>query len=134
MTTITHHAEIPSYPMTRAARCPLDPPPQQQSLLVQGQRLSKVRTPTGDIAWLVTGHATQRALLADPRISADPTRPGFPHDTPERRAAVELGSGLGSFAEMDDPEHARLRRMVSGSFTVKRCGRCNRSCSARRTT
>ena len=71
----------------------------------------------GSTPWLVTGYADQRALLADPRVSADITRPGYP--SPGRRSQAGSGSSIG-FILMDDPEHARLRRMVTAPFTVKR--------------
>ena len=60
--------------------------------------------------WLVTRYADQRALLADPRVSADVTQPGYPQRPRRRRAAQAT-----DFITMDDPEHARLRRMVTGA-------------------
>ncbi|MER7274912.1 cytochrome P450 [Dactylosporangium sp. NPDC000244] len=106
--------ELPEYPMTRAARCPFDPPP----ALRERQRdepLGKVRTWDGHTAWLVTRYADQRALLADPRVSADVTRPGYPLTGPLR-----TGGGTIGFILMDDPEHARLRRMVTAPFAIRR--------------
>jgi cytochrome P450 len=65
----------------------------------------------------VTRYAEQRALLADPRVSADPYRPGYPFQSEGLRDITEETQ---SFLNMDDPEHARLRRMVAGTFTVRR--------------
>ncbi|MGW5645638.1 cytochrome P450 [Saccharopolyspora sp. NPDC003752] len=107
-------AEVPEFPMARAAGCPFDPPPDLRSRQEAGP-LAKVRLWDGSTPWLVTRYAEQRTLLADPRVSADITRPGYPSSAPIRPG----GSGV-SFILMDDPEHARLRRMVTAPFTVKR--------------
>ncbi|MEZ0076483.1 cytochrome P450 [Planotetraspora sp. GP83] len=107
---------IPDYPMARTAHCPFDPPPRLRE--VQSETaISKVRLWDGSTPWLVTRYADQRALLADPRISADITLAGYPH--PSAGLAVRTGQTR-SFVGMDDPEHARLRRMVTALFTVKR--------------
>ncbi|WP_395475343.1 cytochrome P450 [Saccharopolyspora spinosa] len=107
-------ADVPEYPMARVAACPFDPPPELRTKQVEGP-LAKVRLWDGSTPWLVTRYADQRALLADPRVSADITRPGYPSSAP-------IGSGGShiSFILMDDPEHARLRRMVTAPFTIKR--------------
>jgi cytochrome P450 len=107
-------AEIPSYPMARAKGCPFDPPPGLRDLQQKGP-LTRVRLWDGSTPWLVTGYAEQRAVFADPRISADVTRPGYPSVSPSAILSESLG-----FLVMDDPEHARLRRMVTAPFTTKR--------------
>ena len=108
-------AALPEFPMARAAGCPFDPPPALRALQEEGP-VTKVRLPNGMTPWLVTRYAEQRAVLADPRVSADVTRPGYPLQAP--RSSVN-GSNL-SFIMMDDPEHARLRRMVTAPFAIKR--------------
>ncbi|MBE9373604.1 cytochrome P450 [Saccharopolyspora sp. HNM0983] len=105
--------ELPEYPMARDARCPFDPPPDLQATREQGP-LTTVRLWDGSTPWLVTRYEQQRRLLADPRVSADPMRPGYPSPAP-----VDGSSKL-SFILMDDPEHARQRRMVAAPFTIKR--------------
>jgi hypothetical protein len=104
-------AEIPDYPMTRAAECPFDPPPRLKTLQRECP-MARVRLWDGSTPWLVTRYAEQRAVLADRRVSAEMNRPGYPRQAP--------GNGSLSFIGMDDPEHARLRRMVSAAFSVKR--------------
>ncbi|MBE1582044.1 cytochrome P450 [Nonomuraea angiospora] len=106
--------EIHEFPMARAAGCPFDPPPPLRTLQEEGP-LAKVRLWDGSTPWLVTTYAEQRALLADPRVSADVTRAGYPIQAPRIGAG-----GTISFIMMDDPEHARLRRMVQAQFTVRR--------------
>lgn len=103
----------PSFPMTRAAGCPFDPSPEARQEQEQGP-IRRVRLWDGSTPWYVTRHAQARAILADPRVSTDLHRPGYPAPGP-----VSPGSGL-SFILMDDPEHARLRRMVTAPFAVKR--------------
>jgi cytochrome P450 len=102
--------------MERAAGCPFDPPPEIGALRVEASAV-KVRLWDGSTPWLITRHADQRALLADPRISADPLRPGYPHSTAGFAARRRE---MRTFITMDDPDHARLRRMVIAPFSVKR--------------
>ncbi|WP_405623161.1 cytochrome P450 [Streptomyces sp. NBC_00076] len=104
---------VPEFPMARAAGCPFDPPPTLQAQQDEG-RLVKVRLWDGSTPWLVTRYEDQRALLLDPRVSADITTPGYPLQAPSN------GKNNISFILMDDPEHARLRRMVTAPFAVKR--------------
>jgi cytochrome P450 len=115
-TTDPESAPLPEFPMPRAPRCPFDPPPALRALQAQTP-LTRVRLWDGSTPWLVTRYAEQRALLGDPRLSADVTHPHYPHVSPgvgERRKQAR------NFITMDDPEHARLRRMVTAPFTIKR--------------
>ena len=109
-------AEVLAFPMRRAQGCPFDPPPELRELQDQGP-ITKVRLWDGSTPWLATRFAEQRALLGDPRISADTLRPGFPRLAPLPPGATAQRL---SFITMDDPEHARLRRMVTAQFAIKR--------------
>ncbi|MCW3049718.1 MAG: cytochrome [Solirubrobacterales bacterium] len=109
-------AEIPGFPMPRPAGCPFSPPAAVLAMQAAAP-IARVRLWDGSRPWLVTRYAEQRALLGDPRISHDPERSGFPHNT---LAAREREKSSQTFINMDDPEHARLRRMVTARFTVKR--------------
>ncbi|WP_046732553.1 cytochrome P450 [Streptomyces humi] len=106
-------ARVPGFPMPRAAGCPFDPPPALTAAQQEGP-LARVRLWDGKDYWLLTRYADQRAVLLDPRVSADLTSPGYPLQAP--------GSGKNDigFILMDDPEHARLRRMVTAPFAIKR--------------
>jgi cytochrome P450 len=106
-------ATIPDYPMARAAGCPFDPPPRLDTLAP----ISRIRLWDGSTPWLVTRYADMRALLADPRVSSDVRREGYPHASAGGRARRTRGS---TFIGMDDPDHARLRRMVMGTFAIRR--------------
>lgn len=105
---------VPEFPMPRAGRCPFDPPPALKDLQ-QEAPLTKVRLWDGSEPWLVTRYAEQRALLGDARVSSDIDRPGFPP-----KASAEGGEGKLSFIMMDDPDHARLRRLVTAPFAIKK--------------
>ncbi|QHC33253.1 cytochrome P450 [Streptomyces sp. HF10] len=102
--------------MPRATGCPFDPPPALKDL--QNERpVSRVRIWDGSSPWMITRHEDVRALLGDPRISADPRRPGYPHRS---AATQERDRTRSTFLTMDDPEHARLRRMVTAPFTIRK--------------
>jgi cytochrome P450 len=118
--------EIPPYDITRDARCPLDPAPAMRARQAEGP-LTRVRMWDGSTPWLVTGYAAHHEVLSNPAVSVEPGR-GAPALSPAEAHAVraiaaagprEVGSDT-SFIMMDDPEHARLRRMVTSAFTIKR--------------
>lgn len=96
--------------------CPYDPPPAYQRATRAGS-VTAAALPDGRPCWLVTGHQEVRTVLADQRFSADARNPAFPFLSPGQR---ELATAKPSFIRMDDPEHARLRRMVTRDFLVKR--------------
>jgi cytochrome P450 len=98
------------YPTPRDVSCPFVP--------TKVGPLRRVRIWNGSTPWLITRHADQRALLADPRVSIDEKRPGFPHMTRGRGETAKVTPPL--ITNTDAPEHTRLRRMVNGPFMVKR--------------
>nr|WP_107056118.1 cytochrome P450 [Streptomyces griseus] len=103
--------------MPRAADCPFAPPPEMMRLHSE-HPVSRVRLWDGSTPWLVTRYADQRALYGDHRLSVDPRLPGFPHASAAFQDA--FAKNPPSFLNMDDPEHARVRRMVTAPFTIKR--------------
>jgi cytochrome P450 len=104
-------ADMLVFPITRSA--PLSPPPAYTALREQAPRLIRLRS--GQNAWLVTRYADVKELLGDRRVSSDHVHPNFPRVLP-----VPPVPGILSFMRMDDPEHARLRRMLAREFTVRR--------------
>jgi cytochrome P450 len=104
---------VPLFSMERAAKCPFDPPP----ALREAEDVSRVRIWDGSTPWLVTRYEDQRAVLADPRFSADVTKAGYPHGT--ANSAARNHDGQSFFIVMDDPEHAVQRRMLTKNFTIK---------------
>ena len=119
MSTTEHDAvrTVEAFPMQREARCPFDPPPAGRAAQ-EATALTRVELADGTSPWFVTRYAEQRSLLSDPRISADHSRTGYP--VPGNGGAGEGAAAGFSFILMDDPEHARLRRMVTAPFMVKR--------------
>ncbi|MCP2166746.1 cytochrome P450 [Goodfellowiella coeruleoviolacea] len=105
----------PAFPMTR--RCPFSPPEEYRALREQGP-LVRVRLPSGQHSWVVTRYAEAKQVLTDPRISTDPTQPGFPTTNPESCEAGQRPEG--QFIDMDPPEHTAYRRMLISEFSVRR--------------
>jgi cytochrome P450 len=108
----TNETELPVAPLARPATCPLEPPAEFVDWRAEpGLRRVMYH---GQPAWALSRYHDIREGLLDPRLSAN-TMPGVmkPAD-PERPAPV-------IFARIDDPEHNRLRRMVTGDFTYRRC-------------
>ncbi|KPI02076.1 cytochrome P450 [Actinobacteria bacterium OK074] len=110
--------DLPPFPGTRAARCPFDPPPQYADWR-RAEGMQRARWKNGHPVWVASRYEDIRAVLSDPRISADNRRPGFPGSSPVPAAEGDLPT----FGRMDDPEHARLRLMLTRDFTVKRVER-----------
>ncbi|GAA4827289.1 cytochrome P450 [Saccharopolyspora rosea] len=78
--------------------------------------ITRVRTPTGDPAWLVTRYAEARELLGDPRL-------GRSHPTPETAAKISqaaLNSGPAGDHDSEQANHQRLRRLLAPAFSAKR--------------
>ena len=107
--------DLPAFPMAR--QCPFDPPADLVDLAVS-RPIGRVRIWDGSTPWLLTRHDDVRAVLADRRFSSDPAKPGFPNQSPVSKFRREHSKG--SFLTMDDPAHARYRRMLVGEFTVRR--------------
>ncbi|MEU8515548.1 cytochrome P450 [Kitasatospora sp. NPDC048722] len=114
--TTTPAPTTPVLPAPHDMRCPFSPPPAYTDAARTGS-VSRAALPDGTPIWLVTGYAEVRTVLSDQRFSADARHPAFPLFTPDRR---ELIAENPAFIRLDDPEHARLRRMVTGDFLVKR--------------
>jgi cytochrome P450 len=108
-------ADTFAFPAARGG-CPFAPPPAYDRALRE-RPIGQVSLWDGSPAWLVTRNDDVRAVLRDRRFSADPTRPGYPFLSPGYR---ELTTRSQSFIRMDDPDHARLRGMLTADFTVKK--------------
>ncbi|HKS46169.1 MAG TPA: cytochrome P450 [Amycolatopsis sp.] len=108
-------------PMERDAG-PFDPP-RQIARLRETRPVSPMVFPDGHEGWLVTGYDAVRRLMADTRFSSrqDIGVLHMPYETPGMPAAAEPSPQQpGVFIAMDPPDHTRLRRMLTGAFTVKR--------------
>jgi cytochrome P450 len=115
MSISAEHTDILAAPASRGS-CPFAPPPSYE----QARRetpVTRVRLWDGSWSWMITRHEDVRTILGDRRFSADANRPGFPFLSAGRKVLSTVSS---SFIRMDDPEHARLRRMLTGDFMLKR--------------
>src|SRR6195952_4947810 len=110
-------ADVPEYPMGRAARCPFSPPLEMLEMN-QAAPLSRVRIWNGTTPWLITRHEEARRLVADSRVSVDDRKDGFPHWNEHMLSTVNKRPR--SVFTSDAEEHTRFRRMLSKPFTFKR--------------
>jgi cytochrome P450 len=108
-------------PMERDAG-PFDPPRAITGLRA-ARPVSPMAFPDGHEGWLVTGYDAVRQLLADTRFSSrqDLGIIHVPFETPGMPVQTEPSPQTpGLFISMDPPDHSRLRRKLTGAFTVKR--------------
>lgn len=110
-----------SLPMDRDAG-PFDPP-SAITRLREAHPVSPLLFPDGHQGWLVTGYDAVRGVMADTRFSSrqDIGIVHVPYETPGMPFATEPSPQIpGLFIAMDPPDHTRLRRKLTGAFTVKR--------------
>ncbi|MFI6793110.1 cytochrome P450 [Nonomuraea sp. NPDC050383] len=105
---------LPELPTVRS--CPYRPADGYQPSRWNGGAVAKVRLPGGRQGWAVTGYAEGRALLADPRLTADRSHPGSPLPIPATAGPHARPMLLG----VEGREHQRQRRALIPAFTVKR--------------
>ncbi|WP_280310613.1 cytochrome P450 [Nocardia abscessus] len=119
---MTRTVPIPhGLPMERDAG-PFDPP-REITRLREAHPVSPMAFPDGHEGWLVTGYDAVRRLMADNRFSSrqDIGILHVPYETPGMPAATEPSPQIpGLFIAMDPPDHTRLRRKLTGAFTVRR--------------
>ncbi|MFJ8495125.1 cytochrome P450 [Streptomyces sp. NPDC094038] len=101
----------PDYPVARS--CPYATPELYENFRDQGG-LHRVTIWNGDRPHLVTRHEDALATLSEDSLSADVLIEGFPLNSPFQ--ALYEG---GVFLRTDNPEHNRIRRMLTREFTVK---------------
>jgi len=70
----------------------------------------------GEPVWVVSRYQDIRAALVDQRLSADTLPDRLKPPSSEGPDSTPI-----MFARTDDPEHHRLRRMMTGDFTFRRC-------------
>jgi cytochrome P450 len=97
------------YPIGDTRRLEMDP--RYDEARASGS-LVRVRMPYGGDAWLATGHAEVKLVLADPRFSRAQTETA-PRLLPEPPPS-------GSILTMDPPDHTRQRKLVAKAFTQRR--------------
>jgi cytochrome P450 len=102
-------SDLPVIPMQRVGRCPLAPPAEFANWRQEPGLQRAVWN--GQSVWSVSRYQDIRAALVDPRLSAE-TLPELFDDSNESKPVI--------FARTDDPEHHRLRRMMTSEFTFRR--------------
>jgi cytochrome P450 len=78
--------------------------------------ITRVRTPAGDPAWLVTRYEEARTLFADSRL-------GRSHPNPSEAATVSdaaILNGPSGDYETEQTDHARMRALLVPAFSAKR--------------
>jgi cytochrome P450 len=104
-----------TFPTARDAVCPFDPPAEYAELRAQ-EGTTLLSCPVGVDAHVISRYDDVRAVLVDPRLSS--------HAAPSTHvvagAALDRPVMPGALLHMDGPEHARLRRLLTPEFTVKR--------------
>ncbi|AEV71774.1 cytochrome P450 [Mycolicibacterium rhodesiae NBB3] len=101
--------DLPVIPLPRDARCPLHPPAEFDAWRDAGLQQAMWH---GQLFWVVNRYSDIRASLTDPRVSA-----GFSSFEQQIQDNADIPL---VFARMDDPEHNRLRRMMTSDFTARR--------------
>ncbi|SEP51837.1 cytochrome P450 [Amycolatopsis saalfeldensis] len=94
-------------------------PPEEYTATREQDPVHRVRIPDGKQAWVVSRHEDVRAVLNDPRFSADRFNPAFP-TLVKGGQALRRSESERTMLAMDAPQHGPERKAVLGEFTVKR--------------
>jgi cytochrome P450 len=117
---MTQAPELPPLHMRREA---FSPTPELREI----RETSGVRTVLnafGMEVYLVTRHEDIKAVLSDHERFSNGRPPGFTlPGAPEISAEEQASANAGNLLGLDPPEHQRLRRMLTGEFTVRRMKR-----------
>lgn len=110
---MTNAAPLPTLPFEQPA--PLTIAPLLRAL--QAERpITRVRTPAGDEAWLVTRYAEVKELLSDRRL-------GWSHPDPEHAPRISnsiLFGGPAERYETEHADHAKRRALLTPLFSARR--------------
>ncbi|MET8762727.1 cytochrome P450 [Lentzea sp. NPDC004782] len=101
----------PTYPFSENDGLALDPTYER---LRREEPVTRVTYPYGGEGWLVTSYEETKFVLGDPRFSRART---VGQDVPRMQPLITPG---GSILNQDGADHARMRRLVSKAFTVRR--------------
>ncbi|ONI74809.1 cytochrome [Actinosynnema sp. ALI-1.44] len=115
MTDQSTLSTAPTFPTTRTPGCPFEPPAEFTDLRDR-EAITQASCPAGIDAWVVSRYEDVRTLLSAPGISS--RKAPSTHVTPN--ADLDEPIQPGNLLQLDGKEHARLRRMLTGEFTVRR--------------
>jgi cytochrome P450 len=111
MPTSSATDDLPFIPLPRSPGCPLAPPTEfAEWRESEGLQLASWH---GRPTWIISRYDDIKAALVDPRLSAD-TIPDELKATSSDNKVPQI------FPRIDDPEHNRLRRMMTRDFTFRR--------------
>ena len=118
---MSHTLPVPHGLPTERDAGPFDPP-RAITRLRETHPVSPLLFPDGHQGWIVTGYDEVRELMADTRFSSrqDLGPLHEPIEIPGMPAAEPSPQVPGLFIAMDPPDHTRLRRKLTGAFTVRR--------------
>ncbi|BBX04902.1 cytochrome [Mycolicibacterium moriokaense] len=106
-------ALLPTVPARRAEACPLAPPPEFTQWRDEPGMRRATNLFLAQPTWVASRYEDIRAALTDPRMSAMTIPDAFTPTGDDDQAPV-------IFPRTDDPEHNRLRRMLTRDFTARR--------------
>ncbi|GAA4886367.1 cytochrome P450 [Actinomycetospora straminea] len=119
ITTSTAHDDAPDLPQLPFPReDALTISPLYERLRAAGP-VTRVRTPAGDVVWLVSRYEEAKTLFADRRL-------GRSHPQPEQAARVSdagVMAGPTGDHEHEDDDHTSMRRLLTPAFSAKRMRR-----------
>ncbi|MFE9429222.1 cytochrome P450 [Kitasatospora sp. NPDC006697] len=89
--------------------------------VLEQRPVTRVRFHDGTFVWLVSRHDDVRAALGDARLSNDPAK----NTALDLAAAKRIPADVAEYFHRnmfrsDEPDHGRLRKFVSGEFTMRR--------------
>ncbi|HWO63811.1 MAG TPA: cytochrome P450 [Umezawaea sp.] len=119
---MTQPVPVPQGVFTERDAGPFDPH-SAMTRMRETRPVSPLTFPDGHVGWLVTGYDAVRQLLADARFSSrqDLGVLHMPFEVPGMpNSAGPSPQTPGLFIAMDPPDHTRLRRKLTGAFTVRR--------------
>ncbi|ASO19474.1 cytochrome P450 [Actinoalloteichus hoggarensis] len=93
-----------------------DPHPAYQELRVEGP-VRRMVIPEGEATWIVTRYDEARAALADPALQKSPPAAAVGRFKDDVYFSQDLSANL---LQSDQPEHTRLRKLVTKAFTSRR--------------
>jgi cytochrome P450 monooxygenase len=115
-TDLTDTAPVVEFPMRRPGAAF---PPAEYAHYREHRGLVRSTLADGNLVWLVTRLEDVREVLASPKISADPSREGFPYVGPTL-GVPRQDQIPGWFVGLDSPEHDRFRKVLIPEFAMRR--------------
>ncbi|WP_329110619.1 cytochrome P450 [Micromonospora sp. NBC_01699] len=105
---------LDEYPLALGS---LAEPPERFAELRDRCPVVRVKLPSGDTAWMVTGYDEVAAAMADPALSRAALRePGAPRVI----SGPDFSDNPFNLLNQEGPDHARLRRLIAPAFNHRK--------------